>query len=74
MKRKKQILKLYLLGLTSILLLNFPILSIFNSPLTEHGTSTLYTYIFGIWFTLLLIVSMINRRVTSETKKETKHE
>jgi pilus assembly protein TadC len=69
MKTKKQILKLFLLGSIALLLLNFPILSIFNIPVSKNGISNLYVYIFGVWFVLLIFVFIIIGRESSETKK-----
>jgi hypothetical protein len=69
MKTKKQILKLFLLGSIALLLLNFPILSIFNIPVFKNGISNLYVYIFGVWFVLLIFVFIIIGRESSETKK-----
>lgn len=57
--KNKRLISLFFLGL---LLLNYPILSLFNVRTSILGIPLLCLYIFSIWFALILLISIITRR------------
>jgi len=44
------------------LLLNFPLLAIFNRPVTIAGVPILYLYLFGIWGAGIAAVFLLARK------------
>jgi hypothetical protein len=54
--------KLWLLFVAGALLLNFPLLAIFNRAATLGGIPVLYVYLFGIWTAGILAVLFLARR------------
>jgi hypothetical protein len=54
--RNKRLIALFLLG---YILLNNPILSLFNRPRLVFGIPLLFFYIFGVWILLIALVVMI---------------
>jgi hypothetical protein len=55
-RKSKRLVALFLLG---FVLLNFPVLSLFNADLTLFGLPLLYVYIFGIWGLLILLSALV---------------
>jgi hypothetical protein len=56
--RSKRLIALFLLG---FLLLNDPLLSLFNRPEMAWGIPLLFGYIFGVWLLLIVLVMLIVR-------------
>lgn len=56
--RSKRLIALFLLG---YLLLNNPILSLFNRPLNVWGIPLLFGYFFGVWLLLIVLTMLIVR-------------
>lgn len=54
--RCKRFIALFLLG---YILLNNPILSLFNLPRILWGIPLLFFYIFGVWIVLIVLVALI---------------
>ena len=54
--------RLALLFLLGALLINFPILAIFNQPATVAGIPILYLYLFGVWTIGIVVVFVLVRR------------
>jgi hypothetical protein len=53
--------KLLLLFVLGALLLNFPVLAIFNRAVTLAGIPVLYLYLFGLWAAGILAVWTLAR-------------
>lgn len=60
MKRVSE--KLALLFIVGALLLNFPVLAIFNRETTLAGVPILYLYLFGLWAAGIAAVFVLARR------------
>lgn len=58
-KETKKAQKLISLFLISLLLMNFPLLSLFNTPSLLGSIPLLYVYIFGAWLVLIIIIGLI---------------
>lgn len=56
--RSKRLIALFLFG---YLMLNNPILSLFNRPLMVWGIPLLFGYIFGVWLFLIVLMMLIVR-------------
>jgi hypothetical protein len=56
--RSKRLIALFLLG---YVLLNNPILSLFNLPRMVWGIPLLFFYIFGVWILLIVLIALILR-------------
>jgi len=56
--QNRRLVAVFLLG---AVLLNYPLLSLFNRPLSVVGFPMLYGYIFGVWMLLIVCVFMITR-------------
>jgi hypothetical protein len=56
--RNKRLIALFLLG---YLLLNNPLLSLFNLPKMVWGIPLLFGYIFGVWLLLIVLIMLIVR-------------
>ncbi len=54
----KRLIGLFLLG---YLLLNHPLISLFNRPALVWGIPILYVYIFGAWASIILLAAWIIR-------------
>ncbi len=54
--RNKRLIALFLLG---YILLNNPILSLFNLPRLVLGIPLLFFYIFGVWILLIVLVVLV---------------
>lgn len=54
--------KLVLLFVVSALLLNFPVLDIFNRGRTLGGVPSLYLYLFGVWIVGIAAVFLLARK------------
>ena len=57
--KNKRLISLFFLGL---LLLNYPILSLFNVRTSILGIPLLCLYIFSIWSALILLIGITTRR------------
>lgn len=53
--------KLGLLFVLGALLLNFPVLAIFNRPAALGGVPVLYLYLFGVWVAGIVAVFVLAR-------------
>lgn len=60
--------KLVLVAIAFLLLMIYPIISIFNKPRLISGIPILYVFIFGAWFVLIFIIMFLMRQ-----KKQTKN-
>ena len=58
-KKNKRLVALFLFGLV---LLNYPILSLFNINITIFGFPLVYIYIFGIWGLLIFLSALVMSR------------
>jgi hypothetical protein len=65
LKRQKLILGSLLL----LVLLSYPLISIFNKPVLAGGFPILYLYIFGVWITTIIILYRV-----SDKKEKKNHE
>lgn len=54
--------KLALVLVVGALLLNFPVLAIFNRAATVLGVPVLYLYLFGVWAAGIAAVFLLARR------------
>jgi hypothetical protein len=45
--------------LVSFLLFNYPVLAVFNAPVTALGIPLLYFYIFAAWSVIVALMAMI---------------
>lgn len=54
--RNKRLIGLFLLG---YLLMNHPLISLFNLPTMIWGIPLLYAYIFGAWTLVIILVALI---------------
>lgn len=53
--RNKRLIALFLLG---YLLLNNPLLSLFNQPGWVWGIPLFFGYVFGVWLTLIALIML----------------
>ena len=58
--------KLALLLVLGALLINFPLLAIFNRPATLGGVPILYVYLFAVWTAGILAVFLLTRKQGDE--------
>jgi hypothetical protein len=68
--KNKQLISLFFLG---FLMLNYPILSLFNIRSFVLGIPLLCLYIFSIWFSLILLISITTYRPNGTLRKPDKH-
>ncbi|MFN8637460.1 MAG: hypothetical protein U0893_26715 [Chloroflexota bacterium] len=54
--------RLVLLFLVGVLLIDFPLLAIFNQSATVAGIPVLYVYLFGVWAAGIVAVFVLSRR------------
>ena len=62
MKRSRRGQRLIALACLGGLLLNYPLLSLFNSARTIGGIPLLYAYLFVIWAALIALVAVVAER------------
>jgi hypothetical protein len=55
-RKSKRLVALFLLG---FVLLNYPVLSLFNANISLFGLPLLYVFIFGIWGLLILLSALV---------------
>lgn len=55
----QRLVALFLLG---CVLMNYPILAVFDSPSTVFGIPLPYLYVFGSWATLIVLMAWIIER------------
>ena len=67
--KNKRLISLFFLG---CLLLNYPILSLFNVKMFVLGIPLLCLYIFSVWSALILLISIITRRPRETLRKSDK--
>jgi len=67
--KNKRLVSLFFLG---CLLLNYPILSLFNVRTFVFGIPLLCLYIFSVWSALILLISIITRRPRETLRKSGK--
>ena len=48
--------------IAGVLLLNFPLLSLFDRPERPFGIPLLHIYLFAVWFGLVLVIAWIVER------------
>ena len=58
-RRGARLLALFLLG---CLLINYPLVALFNARATTLGIPVLYAYLFTAWALLILLVAVIMER------------
>ena len=58
-KKNKRLVALFLFG---FVLLNYPILSLFNINISVFGLPLVYIYIFGIWGLLIFLSALVMSR------------
>ncbi|WP_018477115.1 hypothetical protein [Pontibacter roseus] len=62
--------RLFFISVLFMVLLNFPLLSIFNSGATVGGVPVLYLYITGMWLACIAAIGVfINREDPRKQKK-----
>lgn len=54
--------RLVALALLGLLLLNYPLLSLFSSEGRVLGVPVLYAYLFAAWTTVIALIALIVRR------------
>ncbi len=47
--------------ITGLVLFNYPLLSLFNLGTRLFGIPLLYLYLFGAWFTIILLTALTTR-------------
>jgi hypothetical protein len=57
--RKRRTQRLVSLCLLGCVLLNYPLLSLFDVSLLVYGIPLLYGYIFSVWALLILLVGLV---------------
>ena len=57
--KNKRLISLFFLG---SLLLNYPILSLFNVKTFVFGIPLLCLYVFAVWSAVILLISIVTRR------------
>lgn len=62
MRRSRRGQRLIALAILAVLLLNYPLLSIFNSPRTIAGVPLLYAYLFAVWGVLIVLLALVAER------------
>ncbi len=62
MRRGRRAQRLIALAILATLLLNYPLLSIFNSLHTVAGIPLLYAYLFVAWGGLIALLALIAER------------
>ncbi len=67
--KNKRLISLFFLG---CLLLNYPILSLFNVRTFVFGIPLLCLYIFSVWSALILLISITTRRPRETLRKSDK--
>ncbi|HHE74912.1 MAG: hypothetical protein DRH90_15425 [Deltaproteobacteria bacterium] len=67
--KNKRLISLFFLG---CLLLNYPILSLFNVKIFVLGIPLLCLYIFSVWSALVLLISITTRRPRETLQKSDK--
>ena len=58
-RKRQQLAGLFLLG---CLLFNYPLLAIFNVPVTLFGVPMLYAYLFLAWALIIALVAVVVER------------
>lgn len=58
-RKRQQLVGLFLLG---CLLFNYPLITLFNSPVLVLGVPLLYAYLFGAWALVIALVALIVER------------
>ena len=58
----QRLVAIFLLG---CVLLNYPVLFLFNKPVSIHGVPLLYIYIFGVWALLIGLMAFVIERTRS---------
>lgn len=56
----QRLVAVFLLG---CVLLNYPVLILFNRPESMHGVPLLYLYIFGVWALLIGLMAFVIERL-----------
>ncbi len=67
--KNKRLISLFFLG---CLLLNYPILSLFNVKVFVFGIPLLCLYIFSVWSAVILLISIVTRKPTGNLRKPDK--
>lgn len=62
MRRSRRGQRLIALACLGALLLNYPLLSLFNSERTVLGVPLLYAYLFAAWAVLIALLALVVER------------
>jgi len=65
--------RLIALSLLGGILLNYPILSLFNLDITVLGIPLLYLYIFIVWFLLIILIALATKSSRKDAEIQRKH-
>jgi len=65
--------RLIALSLLGGMLLNYPILSLFNLNITVMGIPLLYLYIFIVWFLLIIFIALATKSSRKDAEIQRKH-
>ena len=61
-----------ILFVTSLMILNYPLLSIFNRPVLLFGIPLLYFYIFAVWFVIIVLLALISETDQHDAQSDAK--
>ena len=65
-KKSKRLMGVFFLG---CVLLNYPLLSLFNRPLILFGIPLLYLYMFAVWASLIVLIFLATRMRPRPTRR-----
>jgi|AMWB02.1.fsa_nt_gi hypothetical protein len=68
--RSARLVALFVLGW---ILLNYPVLAIFNAPSFVWGVPVLHAYLFAVWSLLILLIVWATRRRGASWTRPAKH-
>jgi len=54
------------------MILNYPLLSIFDRPVLLFGIPLLYCYIFAVWFVIIVLLALISETDQHDTRSDAK--
>lgn len=55
--------RLVVVGVIGFLLLNYPLMSLFDLPRTVSGVPLLWVYLYLVWSVLIVVLAMIVRKL-----------
>jgi len=65
--------RLIALSLLGCVLLNYPILSLFNLNITVMGIPLLYLYIFTVWLLLIILIALATKSSCKDAEMQRKN-